>query len=275
MTDKTEWQGAVGQAWADEWRRTDRSFTGLTDILLGRASARGFRRALDIGCGAGEISLALARGHAGAEVVGVDISAELVAIAQERSGYRGNVFFQQADAASWQLRGYAPDLFVSRHGVMFFDDPVAAFGHFGRIAAPNARLVFSCFRDVSHNPWADRIMSLLPNEVVVPSDPLTPGPFSFADQRQVTGILHEAGWQDITMEPVDFAFILGSGDDALEDAISYTTRIGPAARAARLLPDHDRSKFLGRLRRFLANHVDGSMIALRAGAWIVTARAPG
>ena len=272
MTDKTEWQGRVGRSWAEEWRRTDRSFTGLTDILLARASEQPFRRALDIGCGAGEIALSLARGHAGAEVVGVDINRELVAVARERSGYLGNVFFQHGDAAQWQLRGYEPDLLVSRHGVMFFDDPVGSFRHFARIAAPEARLVFSCFRDISENPWAERIAALLPAEVVVPSDPLTPGPFSLAARPQVEGILREAGWADIRLEATDFAFVLGSGEDPVEDALAYTTRIGPAARGARMLGDEERARFIARLRRFLANQVDDSMIALRAGAWIVTAR---
>ncbi len=273
MTDKSEWEGRVGRSWAEEWRRTDRSFTGLTDMLLARASAQPFRRALDIGCGAGEIALALARGHAGAEVVGVDVSAELIAVANERSGYLGNVFFRHGDAAQWQLHGYAPDLLVSRHGVMFFDDPVAAFGHLARIAAPGARLVFSCFRAIAENPWAERIAALLPADVLVPSDPLTPGPFSLADRSQVEGILHEAGWLDIGLEPVDFAFVLGSGEDPVEDALGYTTRIGPAARGARMLADEERARFIARLRRFLSNNLDESMIALPGGAWIVTARA--
>lgn len=271
MTDKTEWQGRVGQAWATEWRRTDRSFTGLTDILLGQASVSHFRRALDIGCGAGEVSLALARGHAGAEVVGIDISEDLIAVARERSGYLGNVFFDVADAANWHIPGYAPDLLVSRHGVMFFDRPVDAFAHFHSIAAPGARLVCSCFRDLSENPWADRVVSLLPPEYIVPVDPLTPGPFSMADQIQVQGILSEAGWSDVRLQPVDFAFVVGGGEDPVEDAVSYMLAIGPAARAARLLPDEERASFIGKLRRFLANNLDGGLIALRAGAWIVTA----
>ena len=275
MTDKTEWQGRVGRTWAAEWRRTDRSFTGLTDVLLGQASVRPFRRALDIGCGAGELSLALARGHAGAEVVGIDISAELVAVARERSGYLGNVFFDQADAAHWQLDGYAPDLIVSRHGVMFFDRPVEAFAHFHAIAAPGARLVYSCFRDLSENPWADRVVSLLPTDYVVPVDPLAPGPFSMADRIQVQGTLSEAGWQDVRMQAVDFAFVVGGGENPVEDALSYMLAIGPAARAARLLPDEDKAAFVGRLRRFLANNLDGGLIALRAGAWIVTAHKGG
>lgn len=272
MTDKTEWQGRVGKTWASEWRRTDRSFTGLTDMLLGHASSRPFRRALDIGCGAGEVSLALARGHAGAEIVGIDISADLIAVARERSGYLGNVFFDQADAARWHLDGYAPDLLVSRHGVMFFDKPVEAFAHLHAIAAPGASLVYSCFRDISENPWADRVVSLLPPEYVIPVDPLSPGPFSMADRIQVEGILSEAGWQDIRLQPADFAFVVGAGENPVEDAVSYMQAIGPAARALRLLPEEDKAAFVGKLRRFLANNVDGGLIALRAGAWIVSAR---
>lgn len=272
MTDRSEWQGRVGKTWATEWRRTDRSFTGLTDMLLGHASSRPFRRALDIGCGAGEVSLALARGHAGAEIVGIDISADLIAVARERNGYLGNVFFDQADAATWQLDGYAPDLLVSRHGVMFFDKPVEAFAHLHAIAAPGASLVYSCFRDITENPWADRVVSMLPPEFVIPVDPLSPGPFSMADRIQVQGILSEAGWQDIRLQPADFAFVVGAGENPVEDAVSYMQAIGPAARALRLLPEEDKAAFIGKLRRFLANNVDGGLIALRAGASMVSAR---
>lgn len=271
MTDKSEWQGRVGRTWADEWRRTDRSFTGLTDVLLGQAAMRPFRRALDIGCGAGELSLALARGHAAAEVVGIDVSAELIEVARERSGYLGNAFFDHADAATWQLPGYAPELLISRHGVMFFDQPVAAFTHFHSIAAPGARLVFSCFRDIAENPWADRVVSLLPPDAAVPINPLAPGPFSMADHTQVHGILRESGWVDVRLEPIDFAFVMGAGENPLDDAMSYMLNIGPAARAARMLSDDERAAFIGRLRRYLGNHIHGNLIALKAGAWVVTA----
>lgn len=272
MAGTHEWTGKVGESWAREWRRTDRSFMGLTDTLLGRASAHGFDRALDVGCGAGEVALALARGHTGAEVVGVDISPALIEEARARSGYLGNVFFECADASSWQIPTYRPDLVVSRHGVMFFERPVDAFLHLRTTSADGSRLVFSCFRDVAENSWADRIISLLPSNVVVPSDPLTPGPFSLADRRQVEGILAEAGWSDVATEAVDFAYILGTGSDPVEDAMTYVLSIGPAARAAAGLEEGERAAFAARLRRFLANNVDGSIIALKAAAWIVTAR---
>ncbi len=274
MTDKTEWQGRVGQTWATEWRRTDRSFTGLTEILLGRASALGFRRALDVGCGAGELSLALARGHAGAQLVGIDVSAELVEVAKTRGAHLSNVQFQCADAARWRDAAFAPDLIVSRHGVMFFDDPVAAFAHLGSLAAPSARLVFSCFRKPADNPWATRPTSLLPGAgVIAPAASDGPGPFAFADSGHVENILRQAGWADIHCEAADFAFVLGMGENAVEDALSYLLAIGPAARAARDLPEPERATFVTRLRELLAAQNEHGMIAMRAGAWIVTARA--
>ena len=272
MTDRSEWQGRVGRKWAEEWRRTDRSFAGLTDRLLGRASARPITRALDVGCGAGEVSLALGRGHAAAEVIGVDVSGELVEIARRRAEHLSNVSFEVGDAAHWRREGFAPDLIVSRHGVMFFNDPPAAFGHLCRTAAPNARLVFSCFRDIAENPWAGRVASLLPEGAIQPAHPHAPGPFAFADRDRVEAILSEGGWSEISFEKVDFAYVAGAGDDPVSDAVSYFLSIGPAARAAVDLDEDARSAFIGRLRRYLSGNSEGAIVALPGAAWIVSAR---
>ncbi|MFZ1742100.1 MAG: methyltransferase domain-containing protein [Pontixanthobacter sp.] len=272
MATNNEWRDRVGTAWAEEWQRTDRSFGGLTDHLLGKVSERPIMRALDVGCGAGEMSLALARGHSGTEVVGVDISPQLIEVANERGMHLANLSFELGDAGQWQREQFAPDLIFSRHGVMFFDDPVASFAHLARIAAPDARLVFSCFRSIEENPWAERVAGLLPPGLTAAPDRFSPGPFAFADQAHVTGLLQDAGWIDVAFEPVEYAYIAGTGPDAIDDAISYFLRIGPAARAAAQLTDEERAHFLARLRRYLANNADHNIVALRANAWIVSAR---
>ncbi len=268
----SEWQGRVGQKWAAEWRRTDRSFSGLTDRLISRASSRPIKCVLDIGCGAGELSLALARGHSDAQIRGIDISEDLVAVAKERAENLPNARFEVADASTWPGDGFEPDLLVSRHGVMFFPDPVRSFAHLSRIAAPNARLIFSCFRDVSENIWASSITRLLPPGMVEEPQSMVPGPFAFADRDAVSAMLTRAGWHDVAFEGVDFAYVAGAGEDPVGDALSYFLQIGPAARAAALLEPAEMEAFIERLHGFLASHLDGSLVILGAAAWIVSAR---
>lgn len=272
MTDANEWRGQSGQSWAAEWRRTDRSFGPLTEHLLKRSREFAFNSVLDIGCGAGELSLALARGRPHASVVGVDISPHLVNVARERGAQLGNVAFDTADATEWAPPvGFAPELVVSRHGVMFFADPVAAFGHLADLAAPGAGLLFSCFRDHAENPFFTEIARFLPTPDSAPM-PEAPGPFAFADQARVASILHRAGWAEPAFEPFDFAMVAGGGDDPIEDAVAYFSVIGPAARAARELTADQRARFFDRIRDLAARNLHGGFVALRAATWIVTGR---
>ena len=272
MSDGEAWRGSVGASWAREYRRTDRAFGALTDRLLGASVGPGFARAVDIGCGAGELSLALARGNPASAVLGLDVSTDLVAIARRRGERLDNVTFEVADAAAAGLGERAPDLIASRHGVMFFDDPPAAFAHLRREAAPDARLVFSCFRRRDANPWATLATGLTGRTERAPRDAIdAPSPFAFADRDAVQGLLADAGWNAIGFEQADFPFVLGSGPDALDEATAFALSIGPGASIGADLPDAERPGFEQRLRERLEDHRDGSLIALRASAWIVSA----
>lgn len=271
VTDASEWTGRVGGAWADEWRRIDRSFAPLTERLLDHPAMRGFAAALDVGCGAGEVSCRLAVGHPQSHVTGVDISPDLLAVARIRCN--GPAFIE-IDAASYRPQGPAPDLLLSRHGVMFFGDPVAAFAHLATIAAPRATLRFSAFRTRAENRWATMLGSVLPVDPA-PADPHAPGPFAFGDRARVARILAESGWRDAEFESYDYPMLAGEGTDAVDEALAYFLRIGPAARAMADLDEPDRSAGKARLRELLAANCVKDRVALPAAAWIVTARAPG
>jgi SAM-dependent methyltransferase len=272
MTDASEWRGRVGANWAAQWRRTDRSFAPLTERLLQRSREFAFDQVLDVGCGAGELSLALARGRPQCRVVGLDISSPLVGTAQERGANLANVSFLVGDAAAWRPeQGFAPDMLVSRHGVMFFDDPRAAFAHLAEIAAPGAALMFSCFRAPAQNPFFTEVARLLP-EAPPPADPHAPGPFAFADPAYVEGILTDAGWHGAVFDPFDLAMVVGAGADPIEDAVTYFSTIGPAARAISELPPEKAERLLDGVRNLARRHSLDGMVALRAATWIVTAR---
>lgn len=272
MVDKSEWQGKSGEAWAAEWRRTDRSLAKLTERLLQRLNEFRFREVADIGCGAGELSLAIARSRPEAFVTGVDVSPQLVETARERAVHLGNVEFELCDAANWSAAaGHAPDLLVSRHGVMFFDDPPSAFANLSGEARDGTSFMFSCFRAVSENPFFTEVGRLLP-EAPPPVDPAAPGPFAFADRERVSHILHAGGWTDIAFEEFDFPMIAGAGSEPVEEAFSYFSRIGPAARGAAELQGEARLRFLDRVRDLCERKCHDGIVALPAAAWIVTAR---
>lgn len=271
MTNAADWQGAVGRNWAAEWERTDRSFGELNAVLVDRIAgrARPKARILDIGCGAGATSLALAKRLPQAEIVGIDLSEELAAAARARNA-EARVRFEVHDATTWSGEGWQPDMLVSRHGVMFFGDPVAAFSHFREIAEPGAQLVFSCFRERSLNEWASDVPALLPIPPA-PAAPYAPGPFAFADPDHVRAILTRAGWKDAEAEPVDFSFVAGGGEDPVADAIDFFSRIGPAAPLIRNLGEMEKIAFFDRLSQLLCNRLANGTVSFHAAAWIWSA----
>jgi SAM-dependent methyltransferase len=267
-----EWLGRTGDSWAAEWRRTDRSFSVLTERLLQRTREFDFASVLDIGCGAGELSLAIARGRPKCRVVGVDISPQLIAAARERGSRLDNAAFELADAATWKpAESFAPELLVSRHGVMFFGDPVAAFSNLHQVSASGANLLFSCFRSWEENRAFADVARLLP---APPPSPATdaPGPFGFSDPARVEGILARAGWTGIAFESFDLPLIVGAGEDPVADTLGYFSAIGPAARTLRELDEDARGEFFVRLGDLARQNLREGVVALRAAAWIVTAR---
>lgn len=276
MTSAAEWTGPVGDAWAQEWQRTDRSFAGLAvhlDALVREAVCADVATAVDIGCGAGATSIALATAHSGVSVIGIDLSPDLIATARRRAAKIPNLTFEQGSVDAVVARVAPVDLFFSRHGVMFFDDPVAVLGKVRAAAAPGARLIFSCFRDAASNPWATEISSAIVGTAPAPPAPgYAPSPFAFAEPDRVRHILHDAGWRDAAMTPVNFCYRTGAGDDPVADAVSFFTTIGPAAPALRAAAPDARAAMLDRIAAVAARYRSGEVVDFPAAAWLWSAR---
>lgn len=275
MTDKSEWIGRVGDVWAEEWRRTDRALAPVNAELVS-AVPSGAAAILDLGCGAGSTSLALAAARPGATITGIDLSEALVAAARDRAG-DAKVRFEVADATAWRPAGGARfDAIVSRHGVMFFDDPVAAFTHIRSLAAPGATLAFSCFRAREENEWTAALLPVLarfaPEALAAPPPPV--GPFAFADPQRVRTILAAAGFAAPAIAPFDFAFVAGAGGDPVADAIAFFRRIGPFAALLKTLDEDGAADAVAQLRAIVASHLQGGQVSFRAAAWLVTTHAP-
>jgi len=278
MTTGYDWRGDIGEVWAEEWSRTDRSLAPVNQALVAEAAAGAGApgRILDIGCGAGATSLALADALPEARITGVDLSEALVAVARQRAGERDRLRFELGDAASWSPAEAGFDLIVSRHGVMFFDDPVGAFTHIGTLARPGGRLVFSCFRARGDNEWVRAMRPVVerfaPETLTAPDPPA--GPFAFADPKRIESILHEAGFAPPLVAPLDFEFTVGAGDNPVADAVGYFRRVGPMAAMLKTLDETTRAAASDMLASIAAEHEQNGRVAFGAAAWIVTSHRP-
>ncbi|WP_332764655.1 class I SAM-dependent methyltransferase [Phenylobacterium sp.] len=263
------WNAGAGDTWASLQDRMDAQLEPLGQEATAALAPRPGERILDIGCGSGQTSLALAEAVApGGSVLGVDISRPMLDVARRRAGPKGPDFLE-ADAQTYPFEPASFDGAFSRFGVMFFADPVAAFGNIRRALKPGGRLAFVCWRRPDENPFMTLPMaaalSLLPPPP--PNDPLAPGPFAFADPARVRDILSQAGFGDIETAPHDRK--IGSGD--LEQTLGVALKVGPLGAMLREHPDQ-RDKVIDTVREALRPHAGENGVKLLSASWIVTAR---
>lgn len=283
ITPKTpthDWDGTSGDNWVTHQMRLDLMLQAFGDAAMEAAAAAPGEHILDIGCGAGVTSFALAeRVGSGGHVLGADISPQLIARAQADTPEHAPVDFQLADAATAPFPQGAFDLLFSRFGVMFFDDPVAAFSHIRSAAKADGRLAFVCWRSAQENDWVRLPLAAIRDIVPpVPADPTAPGPFAFADPARISGILADAGFDEVAIAPFDTTIPYGHGatrDEAIDDALELAFAVGPLSRALAGQPDDVRARAAAAVRAAFAERPGETSVLIDGAAWIVTARNPG
>lgn len=273
------WNEVSGPKWVALQTVIDRQIEPLGRRALARAGLAAGERVLDVGCGCGATSLEAARQVApGGSVVGLDLSGPMLARARERAAAEAvaNAEFLQADAQTATLPGPF-DAAVSRFGVMFFDAPALAFTNLRRALRAGGRLSFVCWQGVGRNPWMSvplaAVTSVLP--LPPPAAPDAPGPFAFADESRVRGILAEAGFKDVVVEGVEERLAVGPGD--LEGTASFLLSMGPAAVVLRESPEAAarEAEVLEAVRTALRPHLTPDGVVMPSACWLVSARNPG
>jgi hypothetical protein len=155
---------------------------------------------------------------------------------------------------------------------MFFPDPVEAFRTLRGAASKGGSLVFSCFRDWNLNPWASELADAAAGKPLRPPGRESGG-FAFADPDYVDGLLRASGWRDADPRAVPFRYVMGEGERAVEEALSFMTEIGPASRILDTLTSTERHAAVDRMRAVIESHVDGNAVVFPAAAWVWSASA--
>jgi SAM-dependent methyltransferase len=264
------WNGSSGRAWIDMQQLLDQVFKPFEDLLAEAVTSRS--RVLDVGCGTGSTTLAAARAAGAKSIcVGVDISAPMIAVAQVRAERESSpAKFVAADAQSHAFESASFDAIISRFGVMFFEDPVAAFANLRRAARDDAALRCIVWRSRAENPFmttAERAAApLLP--ALPPRQPDGPGQFAFADAQRVHAILSGSGWADIDIRPLDVVCTFPA-----KELNTYFTRLGPLGAILQETDDRTREQIIATVRAAFDPYVHGAEVRFTAACWMMMAHA--
>jgi|HubBroStandDraft_4_1064222.scaffolds.fasta_scaffold37603_2 SAM-dependent methyltransferase len=261
------WNGEGGQFWIIHRERHLAGHRSLLPHLFGAAAISPGTRVLDVGCGCGETTITAAR--AGGGVIGLDLSGPMLDVARRLAAQAGveNARFVRGDAQICPLRPGSGDVVISSFGVMFFDDPAAAFAGLATTLRRGGRLAFLCWQhDLQNEVFGIPVRAF--DAYMSPAPPADGG--LFVDPRRIAALLSGTGWEDIGLRPISEPAWMGSD---VGDVMSY---IRSMPRIRGLVADLGDEAVLERVMTAVAGEYaararpDG--VWVQAAAWLVTAR---
>jgi SAM-dependent methyltransferase len=267
----SDWDGPDGEYWAKYHEEYERLLGAFDSILVDAGDVRSHDRSLDVGCGTGATTRALAARTVDGSACGLDLSGPMLEIAREaasRANIR-NVEFVQGDAQVHPFEPASFDVAVSRFGCMFFGDPAAAFANVGRALRPGGRLALTVWQEPAANGWITAIDTALgepPSEEAAEATEYVPGPFSLADSALCIALLQRAGFVDVTVGALDIPLAFGTVNDA---QAFLETWIGED------LDEDKQADATASLHRLLLENATAQGVLMPSATWLVTARRPG
>jgi ubiquinone/menaquinone biosynthesis C-methylase UbiE len=265
-----QWNGPGARSWIQAQTLLDQTFLNFEKMLVEAVKAAGASTVLDIGCGTGATTRAIARQLSPeGRALGLDISAPMIARATELAKTVGSAAqFAAGDAQTQAFEPGSFDMITSRFGVMFFSDPVAAFSNLRGALRPDGQLAMVSWRSAAENPFmtvAERAAApLLPD--LPPRRSGSTGQFAFADQTRIQGILDDSGWRGARSEAIDVTCTFPA--DALD---TYLSLMGPVGQMLAQQDDDLKRRVVDAIRTSFETYLVGSNIAFTAACWMTRA----
>jgi SAM-dependent methyltransferase len=270
MSSKPEAEPSWGSQYrlvaSEKWKAKSAAMgQPVTDALVDYAKPSPGMQVLDLASGTGEPAISLAvRVGAQGHVTALDLSADLLEIAEKRARTRGldNFTARQADAHALPFPDNSFDLATSRFGVMFFRDPEAALRELRRVLRPGARACFLAWGRFDQPYWQS-MMGVVHRHVGGPLlEPGGPNPFRFAEPGSLSAVLRSAGFGEVAEELKTLPWAwLGPPEEVWEQNRAVAVPFRPMLER---VPADEWPKIHAEVHQAVARHWDGEKIAFGA-----------
>ena len=269
------WQEVDGDHWVSEASRYDTMNSAFGEALLDAADLKPGERVLDIGCGNGATTIAAAqRVRPGGAAVGIDLSPQMLGFARQRAEAADatEAEFVQGDAQVHTFTAGGFDVVLSRFGVMFFEDPEAAFTNLGSALRPDGRLAFTAWQGMERSQWIMVVGIAAAPYVGIPEGigPDAPGPAGLADPARTQRILERAGFTDVSIQELVRPMRIG---DDIDDAMTFIQSMPLIHEMLVAASPDNRAAAVEAARAALGPFASPDGVVMNDNAaWLVTAR---
>ena len=223
-----------------------------------RAALRDGERVLDAGTGTG-IGVVAATGG-GREVIGVDLSPEMLAVARRRLPEHRLV---EADFTQLPFEDASFDVVISVHALLFADDPVAALSEWRRVTRAGGRVSLSVPGPADRTPWS------IYGEAYARHGIHTARATDYPTQAELKAWAVAAGWESVATDADPRTAIRLADERAFDRWLS----IGSRAVALRERSAADREALARDLLAVTPRQPDGTL-RIPFGTMYLTARSP-
>lgn len=268
------WNEELGPYYVAEAERLDTMISAFGDAMFNAVALQPSERVLDVGCGNGATTIEAARRvRPGGSAVGVDVSAPMLDLARRRAAADkvSEAEFFQGDAQVHDFGGGVFDAVISRHGLMFFDDPGVAFANLARALRPGGRMVFVAPLGLERAEWIMAAGAAAAPHIGMPQGvaPGQPGPLGLADPSRIRELLAEAGFTLDALEEVVRPIRIG---DDVDDAVSFIRSYPPVRGLFDSAPAEKATAAVDAVREALAPYAGPEGVVMNNnGDWLVVA----
>jgi len=235
MADFTELKQKHRATWAaGDYNQIAQGIQAVADHVVRSGRIRAGERVLDVACGTGNTAL-MARAR-GAAVTGLDLTPELLAVAQKRAaeeGY-GDITWKVGDAEDLPFPDGTFDVVVSSCGLMFAPDQQKVADEVARVAKPGGRIAIQAW---TREGGVGRMFAV--TGAYVPPPAGVPSPFEWGDEEKVRR-LFGSSFRDYRFEHYDCPEYTDTPEQLAE---LFINQYGPTHRVYRTLPPDKAAAF--------------------------------
>ncbi|HIM21756.1 MAG TPA: class I SAM-dependent methyltransferase [Gammaproteobacteria bacterium] len=268
------WSGKGGDIWVERQNAMDTMLSPLGEAALNKLNLNEGENVLDIGCGCGHTTLNIAkRISPDGQVTGLDISEPMLKRAKESANEMSisNASFNCVDVQTDDMGEEVYSAAFSRFGVMFFEDPVAAFCNINKSLITGASLSFVCWQSPALNPWQSLFIEAVKKYVDLPSPPpRSPSPFAFMESEYVSSILEESNFQNIMIEGHEAEVNMFSGrrlSDSVKDYISINPVVSGMLKDS---TEQEKTEIINSAIEAFSPYYSAKGLMFPSATWLVT-----